>query len=81
MMLLTKKGCIPCARVKEALAASPSHRHIPVSTYDLSNDLDRVEWQQHRERFGFTLSPVLVDGNIVVAAGIMAISSALGLHI
>lgn len=83
MILLTKKGCHPCARVKEALAASPlpAHQEIEVQTYDLSDDMQWQEWKQHRQILGFDTSPVLVDGGAVVAAGIMAISKAIGLTI
>lgn len=81
MQLLTKKGCIPCNRTKEALAASHLHGQIEVLTFDLSDDLQWQEWKQHRRLLGFDTSPVLVDGSGVVAAGIMAISKALNLNI
>lgn len=83
MILLTKKGCHPCARTKEALAASslPEHQAIQVLTFDLADDLQWQEWKQRRHLLGFDTSPVLVDGDKVIAAGIMAISKALGLTI
>lgn len=81
MILMTRKGCIPCSRVKEALAASPLHGSITVLTYDMGEPREAEEWRQRRDALGFTLSPVLVDGERVVAAGIMAISAALDLTI
>lgn len=81
MILMTRKGCVPCNRIKEALAASHLHGTIAVLTYDMAVPLEAGMWKSRREALGFTMSPVLVDGDRVVAAGIMAISKALGLTI
>lgn len=79
MILYTKAGCIPCGRVKAAIQAAGIDG-IKVVTKDLSDDHQREEWKQIRDRHQITLSPALIasDG---VFCGIMAISKRLGIEV
>lgn len=79
MMLLTKRGCIPCRCVKEAIAAA-GLLDIEIVTKDLAVEQEWEEWKALRDQYGFTLSPVLIVGEETFC-GISSISNRLEIEI
>ena len=79
VMLLTKRGCIPCRCVKEAIAAA-GLLDIEIVTKDLAVEQEWEEWKALREQYGFTLSPVLIAGNEIFC-GVMSISNRLKIEV